>query len=104
MGLDKLLYLQGVGAEFIDCFGQTVIIPDNDRKGILQAMCADQVAQAESIFNPDFIQQRNYQLDAAPWKIPLPAFQWCYADDLRISLYLPADLRTEICVCITTEQ
>ena len=27
MGLEKLLYLQGVGAEFIDCFGNLVHIP-----------------------------------------------------------------------------
>ncbi|WP_416305979.1 4-alpha-glucanotransferase [Neptunicella sp. SCSIO 80796] len=104
MGLDKLFYLQGIGAEFIDCFGNTVVIPDDDRKGILQTMCADQVEQPDSLFSQEFIDTSIYQLDAAPWKVPLPAFQWCYADDLRISLYLPADLHTEICVCITTEQ
>ncbi|WP_438862507.1 4-alpha-glucanotransferase [Neptunicella sp.] len=104
MALDKLLYLQGVGAEFIDCFGRTVIIPEDDRRGILQTMCADQVEQPEQLFTPEFIQHRNYVLDAAGWKDPLPDFQWCYVDDLRLNLYLPADIHTDIALCITTEQ
>ena len=40
MGLEKLLYLQGVGSEFIDCFGQLVHIPSKDRQGILTSMLA----------------------------------------------------------------
>ncbi|HAY93032.1 MAG TPA: hypothetical protein DCY70_03860, partial [Shewanella sp.] len=38
MGLEKLLYLRGVGAEFTDCFGQNIHISEVDRQGILTCM------------------------------------------------------------------
>lgn len=41
MGLEKLLYLRGVGADFTDCFGQYIRIPEADRQGILTCMLQD---------------------------------------------------------------
>lgn len=38
MGLEKLLYLRGVGAEFTDCFGKEIHISEVDRQGILTCM------------------------------------------------------------------
>ncbi|MBC3767358.1 4-alpha-glucanotransferase [Neptunicella marina] len=92
MGIDKLLYLQGVGAQFIDCFGQTIQIPHVDRLGILHSML-DQKQLPQSL-SDEFIHQRNTQLDATPWTKILPQFQWCYDDDLSVSLHLP-ELDTE---------
>ena len=102
MGLEKLLYLQGVGAEFIDCFGNHIHIPPSDREGILKSMCleasaADSITQdlaskeavPTEVLSPQWIEARIDTLDVAPWRTPLASFQWCYVDDPCVSVYLP---------------
>ncbi len=92
MGLEKLLYLQGVGAEFIDCFGNHVHISPNDRKGILTSMCLaphqSDVDGALSVLNDKFIEQRIHELDVAPWLKPIGTFQWTYVDEPYVELCL----------------
>ncbi|WP_144207399.1 4-alpha-glucanotransferase [Shewanella donghaensis] len=119
MGLEKLLYLQGVGAEFIDCFGNNVQIQPRDRNGILQSMCSSDCMVDEVKNNSEqaitydnesslaglsdnYIQERIYELDAAPWTLPLQGFQWSYVDNPTTEFYLPANfkgkIRVEICL------
>ncbi|WP_285162664.1 4-alpha-glucanotransferase [Shewanella goraebulensis] len=93
MGLEKLLYLQGVGAEFIDCFGNNVQISPEDRNGILKSMCLGYLGlQRQSdadVLSGSYIEQRIYELDVKPWLNPLRQFQWSYVDTPSVEVYLP---------------
>ncbi|MDN4503425.1 4-alpha-glucanotransferase [Alteromonadaceae bacterium BrNp21-10] len=103
MGLDKLLYLQGVGAEFVDCNGTNITIEYSDRVGILQTMLTDVATPSQAVFNPDFVDQRNHMLDAEPWTQLLPAFQWTYLDEPSIELSLPASFQTSLQIQLTQD-
>ncbi|MGL5390608.1 MAG: 4-alpha-glucanotransferase, partial [Shewanella sp.] len=110
MGLDKLLYLRGVGAEFTDCFGQYVRIPESDRLGILRCMLQDETeaiekqnVEQQGIDNA-LIEQQNYALDAKPWTQVLAAFHGCFIDEPWLSLYLPQGVVVDVKVAIYTEQ
>ena len=66
MGLEKLLYLQGVGAEFIDCFGYNIHICPEDRNGILKSMCITKRIknlQQKSLFTEMILACEILQLD-----------------------------------------
>ncbi|QIR14649.1 4-alpha-glucanotransferase [Shewanella aestuarii] len=98
MGLEKLLYLQGVGSEFIDCFGQLVHIPSKDRLGILTSMRAStsliglseqQLCQLNDLQVHNQVNDAIYQLDVQPWLLPLHGFQWCLNRLPHIDVYLP---------------
>ncbi|MBB1267847.1 4-alpha-glucanotransferase [Shewanella sp. SR44-3] len=141
MGLEKLLYLQGIGAEFIDCLGHKVTIEHKDRLGILASMllhkpweegainaahllqnssvqnglvpaslAQDELAQA---FDDDFIDQRIFDLDVAPWFEPVHAFQWCYQDQPALDFFFPEngaqnsvnqDADQKLCVSLISAQ
>jgi 4-alpha-glucanotransferase len=128
MGLEKLLYLQGIGAEFIDCLGKKVTIHHKDRLGILASMlldndalktCAnvsrsvdqntlvqgkltrDGLAQA---FNDEFIEQHIFDLDVAPWFEPVHAFQWCYQDAPALDFFFPENSPYRLSVTLTSAQ
>jgi len=96
MGLEKLLYLRGVGADFTDCFGQYICIPEADRQGILTCMLQEKNTQAceakdeplTSFTSGDELDAPVYQLDAPHWTQVLPAFHWCYVDEpLGLSVF-----------------
>jgi 4-alpha-glucanotransferase len=97
MGLEKLLYLQGVGAEFIDCFGNLVHIPATDRQGILTTMLLPtsfnqhqcDPSEYAQILTDAKVAKRIEQLDVAPWLEPLHRFQWCEIDTPHIDIQLP---------------
>ncbi|QYJ77895.1 4-alpha-glucanotransferase [Shewanella acanthi] len=100
MGLEKLLYLRGVGADFTDCFGQYIRIPETDRQGILACMLANQNAlqdtkqitsMADEPPSDAEIEAQIYQLDAHHWTQIIPAFHWCYVDEPWVCFYLPSD-------------
>lgn len=82
MGLDKLLYLRGVGAEFVDCDGQLTAIHTNDRLAILQAMLA------KPEIDNAIIDQQIEQLDVQPWRDFLAPFQYCFVDQAAVVLHL----------------
>ncbi|NKF51068.1 4-alpha-glucanotransferase [Shewanella sp. WXL01] len=94
MGLDKLLYLQGVGAEFVDCFGQHIRIPMQDRVGILKAMLSnerssvDDAEECKSQFESHIVEARNHQLDVEPWFEQLPKFQFSHLDKPTLHMHL----------------
>jgi 4-alpha-glucanotransferase len=128
MGLEKLLYLQGVGAEFIDCLGQKVTIDHKDRLGILASMlldndalkaCAnvnssvdqDTLVQGKLVrdglaqaFNDEFIEQHIFDLDVAPWFEPVHAFQWCYQDAPALDFFFPENSPHRLSVTLTSAQ
>ena len=106
MELEKLLYLQGVGAEFIDCFGNLVHIPAKDRQGILTTMLLPSSGHQhafsrhsealchlnESYHQPlseSQVAAKISQLDIQPWLKPLHNFQWCLIDKPHVDIYLP---------------
>ncbi|GGN13302.1 4-alpha-glucanotransferase [Shewanella putrefaciens] len=112
MGLEKLLYLRGVGAEFTDCFGQYIRISETDRQGILTCMLLDNASTdgdpqfasaAQALLSDESIAQQIYELDALPWTQVLPEFQWCFVDEPWISLYLPYSYKTDINITIHCE-
>jgi 4-alpha-glucanotransferase len=124
MGLEKLLYLQGVGAEFIDFFGNLVHIPAKDRQGILTTMLLPSSLHrhdhlhgendsGQPLFDIDaFTQQqlstqpiaaRIEQLDVLPWLMPLHQFQWCAIDKPHIDIYLPEDYSFAFAVTVSGE-
>ncbi|WP_394200241.1 4-alpha-glucanotransferase [Shewanella waksmanii] len=82
MGLDKLLYLRGVGAEFVDCSGQLTSISCQDRQAMLQAMLNVEV------IDDALIAAQIDQLDVQPWRDMLPVFQHCYVDQLSLEFHL----------------
>jgi 4-alpha-glucanotransferase len=124
MGLEKLLYLQGVGAEFIDCFGRHVKIDQHDRLGIVKAMLAPNGHEPlstslnkhlpinssinKSINNSishdeplsvSIVEETVYTLDAKPWLSILPSFQYSYVSMAAAHIHLPeqdAVVRVEI--------
>ncbi|GIU49725.1 4-alpha-glucanotransferase [Shewanella sairae] len=104
MGLDKLLYLQGVAAEFINSNGNKIQISDADRLEVLACMLvSDDASQAEVIRLcrdlpqlHTLIAERNFDLDAKQWTQLLPRFQYCDSKDLTLSFYLPEYYRQEI--------
>ncbi|MCL1068546.1 4-alpha-glucanotransferase [Shewanella olleyana] len=108
MGLEKLLYLQGVGAEFIDCFGNNIQISSDDRNGILKSMCLGYSSTSDTaddfLLSDSFIGQRIYDLDAKPWLNPLHQFQWSYVDAPIIEVYLPEYFLGNLCFEIISEQ
>ncbi|GGQ11962.1 4-alpha-glucanotransferase [Shewanella litoralis] len=97
MGLEKLLYLQGVGAEFIDCIGKLVHIPAKDRQGILTTMLIPtsfnqhqcDPSEYPHLLTEHNMAQRIEQLDVDPWLVPLHRFQWCEIDKPHIDVQLP---------------
>ncbi|MBB1424962.1 4-alpha-glucanotransferase [Shewanella sp. SG44-2] len=122
MGLEKLLYLQGVGAEFIDCFGNLVHIPARDRQGILTTMLLQSSfhqhehlhdeSDPQSFDVQDFTQQQLSQpridarielLDVQPWLLPLHTFQWCTIDKPHVDVYLPENYVSGFVVTISGE-
>ncbi|QFU21846.1 4-alpha-glucanotransferase [Shewanella eurypsychrophilus] len=103
MGLDKLLYLQGVGAEFINCHGQDVTIPAEDRQGVLACML-DALGEIESTSEAKVdIERRVLQLDAKPWTQLLPGFQHTGVDKPHLHLYLPRCYQSSIWIRLLTE-
>lgn len=112
MGLEKLLYLRGVGADFTDCFGQYIRIPEADRQGILTCMLQEKNTQAceakdeplTSLPSGDELDAQVYQLDAHHWTQLLPAFHWCYVDEPWVCLYLPQSYRGDLLLKFACEQ
>ncbi|MGL5486033.1 MAG: 4-alpha-glucanotransferase, partial [Shewanella sp.] len=112
MGLEKLLYLRGVGADFTDCFGQYIRIPEADRQGILTCMLQEKNTQAcevkdeplTSLPSGDELDAQVYQLDAHHWTQVLPAFHWCYVDEPWVCLYLPQSYRGDLLFKFACEQ
>lgn len=111
MGLEKLLYLRGVGADFTDCFGQYIRIPEADRQGILTCMLQDtnephNEAELSAVnrLTQSAIAAQVYQLDAQHWTQVLPAFHWCYVDEPWVCLYLPQSYRGDLLLTFKCEQ
>ncbi|WP_297894757.1 4-alpha-glucanotransferase [Shewanella sp.] len=113
MGLEKLLYLRGVGADFTDCFGQYIRIPETDRQGILTCMLQEKntLASGEkgtqaqlALLSESGIAAQIHQLDAQHWTQVLPTFHWCYVDEPWLNLYLPQDYTDELTITIACEQ
>ncbi|CAM3236493.1 4-alpha-glucanotransferase [Shewanella violacea] len=102
MGLEKLLYLQGVGAEFINFSGQNIRIPVQDREGVLRCML-DKLADTRGGIDAKYLDRRIHELDAEPWTVGLHGFQHSYLDDPEISLYLPYDYQGELTLRILSE-
>lgn len=86
MGLEKLLYLQGIGDGFSDSYGRFCPTSAGTRKQILSAMCGPIPEEASELW----IERRIHQLDAKPWQQLLPSFQWCYLDSLGLRFRLEA--------------
>jgi len=112
MGLEKLLYLQGVGAEYIDCHGHQAQIASSDRLGILASMLAKPNLNAEPL-NPlapsaalditeSSLNDKTFSLDVAPWLSLLPSFQFCHLTHPVILIYLP-EQSAEITFTLTLE-
>ncbi|MGL6124742.1 MAG: 4-alpha-glucanotransferase [Shewanella sp.] len=113
MGLNNLLYLRGVGAEFTDCFGQNIHIPEVDRQGILTCMLqgensvavtAIDASATEAVLTETLIASQIDLLDARPWTQVLPQFHWCFVDEPWVSLYLPETYSSDLSVAIECEQ
>ncbi|WP_428612716.1 4-alpha-glucanotransferase [Shewanella sp.] len=113
MSLDKLLYLQGVGASYTDYSGRTVQHSLTDRIGILACMlstcqqpkfnCEELSPEAFVRANQDAINQRNYDLDVAPWQRPLAPFQYASLSAPSFIISLPSHWSRELRVRIITE-
>lgn len=103
MGLEQLLYLQGVGAEFIDCHGQGVTIPVEDRHGVLECMLDSSSESTPLIADPLAVEGRVVALDATPWTRVLPEFQHSHTDNPSFNLHLPNSFQQGLWVKITTE-
>ncbi|PKH57376.1 4-alpha-glucanotransferase [Shewanella sp. Choline-02u-19] len=89
MGLEKLLYLQGVGAEFVSCSGENIYTPEQDRIGILRCMLDAGITDNQQRLSDDMVASKTFELDALPWTQPLPSFQHCSINAPLLSLYLP---------------
>ncbi|PIW59501.1 4-alpha-glucanotransferase [Shewanella sp. CG12_big_fil_rev_8_21_14_0_65_47_15] len=112
MGLEKLLYLRGVGADFTDCFGQYIRIPETDRQGILTCMLKEKNALASgetctqaqlALLGESGIEAQIHRLDAQHWTQVLPTFHWCYVDEPWLNLYLPQDYTGELAITVACE-
>ena len=104
MSLDKLLYLQGVGAEFIDCDGQHVHISWQDRLGMLQSMCRDRVNTPQQVLEAPFVCRRIEELDARQWTLPISGFIHGVTDNCGISVYFPAGIAYQFELQFISEQ
>lgn len=89
MGLEKLLYLQGVGAEFVSCSGENIYTPEQDRIGILRCMLETGITDNQQLLSDEMVANKTFELDALPWTQPLPSFQHCSINAPLLSLYLP---------------
>lgn len=86
MGLEKLLYLQGVGASYSDYSGRLVHHSQAERLGLLACLLAnctqpkfhldDLSPDGFVAANGEAIEERNFDLDVAPWQRPLATFQF----------------------------
>ncbi|WP_076407946.1 4-alpha-glucanotransferase [Shewanella sp. UCD-KL12] len=90
MELEKLLYLQGVGAEFIDCNGKNVTIPEQDRLGVLKCMLNRSDELTSTAEKCAELGDRVQELDAKPWTYLLASFQHTYINNQSFTLNLPA--------------
>ena len=102
MGLEKLLYLQGVGAEFINFSGQNIRIPTQDREGVLRCML-DKLVDTRGEIDAGYLARRIHELDAKPWTLGLHGFQHTYLDEPEISLYLPYGYQDELTLRVLSE-
>ncbi|WP_051201847.1 4-alpha-glucanotransferase [Ferrimonas senticii] len=105
MELEKLLYLQGVGASYINCAGDEVVFPPALRLALLQAADPQLFDQAQ--LDPQLASQRVEQLDSIKWTTPLPQWQICQTDGsagATFDLYLPSDQTPEGRVQLLLEQ
>ncbi|MFT5704806.1 MAG: 4-alpha-glucanotransferase [Shewanella sp.] len=100
MGLEQLLYLQGVGARFVNCDGQEIEIPFSDRKGLLQCMLD---GEDPSVCSSQFIDERAHLLDAKPWTDVLHTFQHTSENVPSVSMYLRSEHSGSIRLVINTE-
>ncbi|QYK02338.1 4-alpha-glucanotransferase [Shewanella psychrotolerans] len=99
MSLDKLLYLQGVGASFINYSGELTVQSSADRVQILGCMLGqlkqplfDLTQTTPEDFvdrNAKAIEARIEQLDAKPWQRALPIFQHTNLKEPCITLFFP---------------
>ncbi|MCL1048812.1 4-alpha-glucanotransferase [Shewanella abyssi] len=93
MGLEKLLYLQGVGAEFVSCSGEKIYTPEQDRIGILRCMLDGDITEnLQQPLSDETIANKTFALDALPWTQVLPSFQHCTIDTPLLNLYLPENI------------
>ncbi|RLQ22481.1 4-alpha-glucanotransferase [Seongchinamella sediminis] len=65
--LEKLLYLRGVAAEYLNYSGDRITVPTDVRLQLLAAMGHD-------VNDPEGVERAIYQLDALPWKCWLQPF------------------------------
>ncbi|QIR15048.1 4-alpha-glucanotransferase [Shewanella aestuarii] len=86
MGLEKLLYLQGVGAEFVDCHGQQTHIPPRDRLGILKSMISAETSDA--VIDNKLVDDAIFSIDVAPWLKLIPSFQFSYLSHPTMVIHL----------------
>lgn len=104
MGLEKLLYLQGVGAEFVSCSGENIVTPEQDRIGILRCMLAGSVQDSdEAQISAEQIAEKIYQLDAMPWTQALPLFQHTSVDSPELSVFLPINSGSRLMIELQLE-
>lgn len=104
MGLKKLLYLQGVGAEFVSCSGDNIVTPEQDRIGILRCMLASAAQErCEPVMSAEQIDEKIYQLDAEPWTQRLPLFQHTRIDNPELSVFLPSDSDSRLTIELQLE-
>ncbi|WP_298768189.1 4-alpha-glucanotransferase [uncultured Shewanella sp.] len=109
MALDNLLYLQGIGDEYVDYKGEHVVISDVNRQGVLRSLMSQssQVVDEEEIDLPltdEQIQTRIDELAHHPWTLPLPRFQYCYLDELKMDIILPVEYQDGIKLSIVSPQ
>lgn len=96
--LERLLYLRGVAADYIDYSGNSVRIPQEDRLDVLRAMGID-------TDNPKAVNQAIEDIDVKPWRTWLQPLQLVQAPpgssvELRVS---PDELEVSFAWNITGE-
>ncbi|OEG72892.1 4-alpha-glucanotransferase [Shewanella colwelliana] len=114
MGLEKLLYLQGVGAGFVDNTGHYSQTPESARVGILSCMLANEPEQEFALgqLAPDQFEATNHEaiakrielLDAAPWRRILPEFQHGFIDNPKLTIMLAEGDNRALMLTLTTEK
>ncbi|QYJ94923.1 4-alpha-glucanotransferase [Shewanella spartinae] len=113
MGLEKLLYLQGVGASYSDYSGRLVHHSQAERLRLLACLLAnctqpkfhldDLSPDGFVAANGEAIEKRNFDLDVAPWQRPLAIFQFACLTEPSFTLSLPAEMQRDLRVRILTE-
>ncbi|MCG9753682.1 4-alpha-glucanotransferase [Shewanella insulae] len=113
MGLEKLLYLQGVGASYSDYSGRMVHHSQAERLGLLACLLAnctqpkfhldDLSPDGFVAANGEAIVKRNFDLDVAPWQRPLAVFQFACLTEPSFILSLPSEMQGDLRVRILTE-